>query len=41
MAVTTPIHVDSSVQELWAKLTLRDMLRGGFWAKFVGGEGSR
>lgn len=41
MATTTPTHVDSSIPELWAKLTLRDMLREGFWAKFVGGEGSR
>lgn len=41
MAVTTTTHVDSSIPELWAKLTLRDMLRDGFWAKFVGGEGSR
>lgn len=41
MTVTTPTHVDSSIPELWAKLTLRDQLRGGFWAKFAGGEGSR
>lgn len=41
MTVTTPTHVDSSIQELWAKNTLRDMLRPGFWQRFVGGEGSR
>lgn len=41
MAVTNPIHVDSSVAEIWAKRTLRDMLRPGFWANKVGGEGSR
>lgn len=41
MTATTPTHVDSSIQELWAKLTLRDSLRPGFWSKFVGGEGSR
>lgn len=41
MAKTTPLNIDSSVPELWAKLTLRDQLREGFWAKFVGGEGSR
>lgn len=41
MTTTTPTHVDSSIPELWAKLTLRDSLRAGFWAKFVGEEGSR
>lgn len=41
MAVTTPTAVDSSIQELWAKKTLRDSLRPGFWPRFVGGEGSR
>lgn len=41
MAATTPFDVDSAIPELWAKLTLRDMLRGGFWANKVGGEGSR
>ena len=41
MASTTPTHVDSSIPELWARLTLRDMLRPGFWSKFVGPEGSR
>lgn len=41
MTATTSTHVDSSIPELWAKLTLRDMLREGFWAKFVGAEGSR
>ena len=41
MTVTTPTHVDSAIPEIWAKLTLRDQLRGGFWAKFVGGEGAR
>lgn len=41
MTATTPTHVDSSIQELWAKLTLRDHLRAGFWGKFAGPEGSR
>jgi len=41
MTVTTPTHVDSSIQELWAKLVLRDHLRAGFWGKFAGAEGSR
>jgi N4-gp56 family major capsid protein len=41
MAATTPTLVDSSIPELWAKLTLRDMLREGFWANKVGMEGSR
>lgn len=41
MTVTTPTHVDSSIPELWAKLTLADSLRPGFWAKFRGPEGSR
>lgn len=41
MTSTNPTHVDSSIQELWAKLTLRDHLRGGFWANMTGPEGSR
>lgn len=41
MTFTTGAHVDSSIPELWARLTLRDSLRGGFWSKFVGTEGSR
>lgn len=41
MTATTPTHVDSSIQELWAKLTLRDHLRGGFWSNLSGKEGSR
>jgi N4-gp56 family major capsid protein len=40
MTSTTPTHVDSSIPEIWAKLTLRDQLRGGFWASKSGGEGS-
>lgn len=41
MTSTTPTHVDSSIAELWANLTLRDHLRAGFWARFTGPEGSR
>lgn len=41
MTATTPTHVDSSIQELWAGLTLRDHLRGGFFAGLIGPEGSR
>ena len=41
MATTTPTNVDSSIPELWAKLTLRDMLRAGFWSSKSGAEGSR
>jgi N4-gp56 family major capsid protein len=41
MTVTTPTHVDSSIPEIWANLTLRDMLRKGFWERFRGPEGSR
>jgi N4-gp56 family major capsid protein len=41
LTATTPTHVDSSIPEIWARLTLRDSLRAGFWAKFVGAEGSR
>ena len=40
MAKTTPANVDSSIQELWARLTLRDHLRKGFWASKAGVEGS-
>lgn len=41
MTATTGTHVDSSIQELWSKLTLRDHLRQGFWANLTGDEGSR
>jgi len=41
LTATTPTHVDSSIPEIWARLTLRDSLRSGFWAKFAGAEGSR
>lgn len=41
MTSTTPTHVDSSIPEVWAKLTLRDSLRPAFWGNFVGPEGSR
>jgi N4-gp56 family major capsid protein len=41
MTATNPVAIDSSIPELWAKLTLRDSLRAGFWAKFVGDEGAR
>lgn len=41
MTATTGAHVDSSIQELWAKLTLRDHLRAGFWGSKTGPEGSR
>lgn len=41
MTATTPTHVDSSIPEIWARLTLRDSLRAGFWAKFAGAEGTR
>lgn len=41
MTATTPTHVDSSIPEVWARLTLRDQLRPGFFARFVGPEGSR
>ncbi|MBA2726541.1 MAG: N4-gp56 family major capsid protein [Actinobacteria bacterium] len=41
MAITTPANVDSSIPELWAKLTLRDHLRAGFWYGLTGPEGSR
>lgn len=37
---TTPTNVDTSIPELWAKLTLREQLRGGFFKNWVGGEGS-
>lgn len=40
MAVTNPSNVDTAIQELWAKLILRDFKRTGFWAPFIGGEGS-
>lgn len=35
---TTPTNVDSSIPELWSKLTLRDHLRAGFWGKLAGDE---
>jgi N4-gp56 family major capsid protein len=41
MAATTEAHVASSIPELWARLTLRDHLRKGFFANMVGPEGSR
>ena len=41
MTATTPTHVDTSIPEIWARLTLRDSLRAGFWAKFAGAEGTR
>jgi N4-gp56 family major capsid protein len=41
MAVTDPVNVDSSIPELWARLTLRDHLYSGFWGSMVGKEGSR
>lgn len=41
MTATTPTHVDSSVPEVWARLTLRDQLRKPFFERFVGPEGSR
>src|SRR5687767_4203000 len=40
MASTTPTNVDSSIPELWAKLTLRDHLVAGFWKNMIGSEGS-
>lgn len=41
MATTTPLHVDSSIARIWANRVLADQLRGAFWEKMVGGEGSR
>lgn len=35
-ASTTPTDVDSSIPELWAKDTLREHLREGFWGRFMG-----
>jgi N4-gp56 family major capsid protein len=32
--------VNTSIPELWAKQTLRDMKRAGFWGRFVGSEAS-
>ena len=40
MAFTTPTNVDSSIPELWAKQVLRTHSVGGFWGRFMGGEGS-
>lgn len=37
---TTPTLVDTSIPELWSKSVLRQMLRDGFWQRFIGGEGS-
>ena len=41
MSSTTAAHIASSIPELWARLTLRDHLRKGFFANMVGPEGSR
>lgn len=35
-ASTTPTDVDTSIPEMWAKDTLREHLREGFWGRFVG-----
>lgn len=40
MTTTTPTHVDSSIQEVWAKTVLRTHKVAGFWGRFVGAEGS-
>ena len=40
MASTTPTHVDSSINEVWARKTLREHLVAGFWGKMTGPEGS-
>lgn len=40
MSVTTPSNVDTSIEEIWARQVLQETLRGGFWGRFVGGEGS-
>ena len=40
MAETTVYNVDSSIDEVWARNTLRDHLRQGFWGRFIGGVGS-
>ena len=40
MTATTPTHVDTSINEVWAKKVLRDHLRDGFWGRFTGPEGS-
>jgi len=39
-ASTTPTNVDSSIEEVWARRTLREHLVSGFWGKFVGPVGS-
>lgn len=41
MASTTPTTVDTSINEVWADLVLRDTLYSGFWAGFAGPSGSR
>lgn len=41
MTTTNGVHIDSSVQQIWAQLVLRDHLRAGFWGKWSGPEGSR
>lgn len=38
---TPGVNVDSAIPELWAKLTLRDHLRAGFWGNLSGPEGSK
>lgn len=38
--VTDAVDIASSIPEVWAKRTLADSLRLGFWARFVGSEGS-
>ena len=39
MTSTTPTHVDTSIPELWAKLTLRKQLIDSFWSRFAVEEG--
>lgn len=41
MAITTPTNVDTSIPEIWSRLTLRDHLYEGFWGGQIGDEGSR
>lgn len=38
--VTDATDIATSIPEVWAKRTLADSLRMGFWSKFVGSEGS-
>lgn len=35
---TMAADVDTSIPEVWAKMVLRDMKRGGFWGRFSGPE---